>query len=114
MSITRLAGSVSVLAMLLGTGVNKIQNPNAPLTDDIPLVDAYKSVLSNYTRNVEDSADSIDKSDSPNHPAQSISRRHHFTHDRTGQSLDMGNGLETSGTDPLNRGPYDKTGGRGR
>jgi len=46
------------------------------------------------------------KDDLSNSRAQSKGTRRHFQHDTTGQTLDMGKGLETSGPDPLNRGPH--------
>jgi len=111
MSITRLIASVSAGLLLYGTAKNKIDHPKASLLESIPIVDMYKAALSKHVQSVEDAENAIDKNDPSNSQAQSNGSRHHFKHDRTGQTLDMGNGLETSGPNPLSRGPYKKYGG---
>ena len=120
MSITRLISSVSALVLLSWTAKNKIDHPNASLMESVPIVDIYKTVLSMHLKNLKDAQQAMDKGDAPDapggpvtsgSPAQSASGHHHFKHDRTGQTLDMGNGLEpTAGSNPLNRGPYKKYG----
>jgi hypothetical protein len=114
MSITRLITSVSCLVLLYGTAKNKIDHPKASLLESIPIVDMYKTVLATHVKNVEAAEDAMDKgnlgdsADPADSHAQSNNGRHHFKHDPTGQTLDMGNGLEPSGENPLNRGPYKK------
>jgi len=108
MSITRLAAAVGSVVLLSWTAKNKIDHPKASVLESIPIVDIYKAMLATHVKNVEAAEDAMDKNDPSDSHAQSNGGRHHFKHDRTGQTLDMGNGLETSGPNPLDRGPYKK------
>ena len=104
MILLRIFSSICLAALLLWTAKNKIQNPKASLPGSVPFVAIYKAALAKYAQNVDAAT-----SEPHEHPADT-SRKGHFTHDPTGQSLDPANGLENSGSNPLARGAYHKTG----